>query len=311
MARLFGQDWTRDGLQHACPDPDALFGIEHMEITDGPARGQRVIRVEAGAGLRVELLPDRLCDIGAVWCNDVPFFWTGPGKQRPRGGSGANASLYGLLQTCGFDHIRAAETVNGTAYLQHGAMMQTPARILSAAARWTGDDCVFRVEAEAHHFTLGNGGLRLRRVIDVPLAGREIRIADEVEVIGRPIPVMAMYHVNLGLPFTGVGSSLRLNDRDLTQDALGADEITTRPSEPRSEVRLTATGGQEFRIDYTGSAFPVLQTLRDFSPGTGLICIEPATHERVSRSELVASGALVPSEPGTTHRYGAVLRFTA
>ncbi|MDF0599999.1 DUF4432 family protein [Psychromarinibacter sp. C21-152] len=309
MVRLFGEDWTRQDLERALPDPGALFGIEHLQVADGPARGQRVMRIEAGAGLRVELLPDRLCDIGAVWCDGVPYFWTGPNGAQTRLTSGTNGTLYGLLQTCGFDHIRAAETVDGTAYLQHGGMMQTPARILSAAARWSGDTCVFRIEAEARQFALGTGTLRLRREVEIPLGAREIRIADALDVIGQPVPVMAMYHVNLGLPLARGTSRLHLNGADLTESALGTDAITTRPSRPASQVTLGTPGGPTFRIDYDGGAFPVLQTLRNMSPGTGLICIEPATHERRRRADLIESGALVPSPPGTTHRFGAVLRF--
>ena len=79
---------------------------------------------------------------------------------------------------------------------------------MSARAIWDGDTCLYRIEAECAQFDLGRGALKLRRCIDIPLGGREIRVSDRVSVASGSVPVMAMYHVNLGFPFA-VDSSVR------------------------------------------------------------------------------------------------------
>lgn len=310
MTRLFGRDWSRADLERLIPDPDRLFGIEHLEVTDGPARGSRALRVEAGAGLRVEILPDRLCDLGAVWCGDVPFHWTGPMGAIDRTRSVGNTALYGLMQTCGFDHIRGPETIGERAYPQHGNMLSMPTMIVSARAIWEGDDCIYRIEAEAAQFDLGYGAMKLRRCIDIPLGQREIHVFDRVSVTSGKVPVMAMYHVNLGFPFAGEGNSLTLSGQDITGTALGADGITTRPCEAGQQiVRLASAHGPGFELGYDGGVLPIFQVLRNHAPGVGLICLEPATHERQSRTSLLAAGALRPSETGETLTFGVTMTF--
>ncbi|MGR3803721.1 DUF4432 family protein [Marinibacterium profundimaris] len=310
MTRLFGRDWTRAELERLIPDPDRLFGIEHLEVTDGPARGSRILRIEAGAGLRVDVLPDRLCDLGAVWCGDVPFHWTGPMSAIDRTRAVGNTALYGLMQTCGFDHIRAPETVDGQAYPQHGNMLSMPATVMSARAIWDGDTCLYRIEAECAQFDLGRGALKLRRCIDIPLGGREIRVSDRVSVASGSVPVMAMYHVNLGFPFAVDGTRLSLSGQDITGTALDADGITTRPSGPgQCQARLVSTLGPSLELGYDGGGLPIFQVLRNHAAGVGLICLEPATHERQSRASLQAQGALPPSEVGETLRFGVRITF--
>lgn len=310
MTRLFGRDWTRGELEKHIPDPDRLFGIEHLEVTEGPARGNRVLRVEAGAGLRLEILPDRLCDIGAVWCDDVPFHWTGPMGAIGRDRSGGNTVLYGLMQTCGFDHIRSAETVDGHTYPQHGNMLTMPATLVSARTFWEGDDCLFQIEAECGQFELGRAALKLRRCIEMPLGGREVRVFDRVSVTAGSLPVMAMYHINLGLPFACEGTKLTLSGEDITDTALGADGITTRPSGDGQRVaRLASPLGPVFDLGFDGRNLPIFQALRNYAPGVGLVCLEPATHERQSRASLLAEGALPPSHTGETLTFGVTMRF--
>jgi len=310
MIDLFGRKWTRAELERHFPDPERLFGIMHYTVSDGPACGNRVIRIEAGAGLRVDILPDRLCDIGAVWCNEVPFHWAGPMGAIDRNRAGGNTALFGLMQTCGFDHIRSAETIAGQSWPQHGNMLSLPATVLSARAFWHDEGCLFRIEAEAAQIDLGHGALKLQRRIDIPLAGRVIKVSDSVSVRTGSIPVMALYHVNLGFPFACDDARLLLSGNDITLSALDSDKISTRPSGVGPQIaRLQAPQGAVFELGFDGGALPVFQVLRNYAPGTSLVCLEPATHERQSRATLLANGALTPLALGETREYAITLGF--
>lgn len=313
MVRLFGRRLSRADVMRLLPDLSQLAGIRQFTVEDGPGRGMRVLQIDSGGGLRVDLLPDRTCDIGQVWCNAIPFCWINPmGTAAPKA-AGANNALSGLLSTCGFDHIRQPETDEGTSYPLHGRMMHVPAQVTSTETVWSGDECVFRVTAEATQFTLERGAIRLRRRIEVPLGGVSLRLHDEVEVLSGRMPVMAMYHINLGFPLVSPDSTVALGGKDITGDCMKESDIRVRRSGPgMTEVRLASGTGPQapaFMVSYDGDALPYLQTLRNKADGINLFCIEPATHDRVPRAELRKRGALTAVEQGSVSAFRLELGF--
>jgi len=308
---LFGRNWTRKELEYLIPDPDRLFGIRRVQQIEGNTRGSQTLQVDAGAGLKVEILLDRSCDIGAVWCDGVPFHWAGPLQTSfPTSQSVTNTTLYGLMQTCGFDHIRGAETVDGKSWPKHGSIINLPANLLTARALWAGDSCIYRIEAETVMYNLKEGGMKLHRIIEIPLGKREVKIFDEVKIISGNMPIMAMYHANLGFPFSSEGATLALDKKDITSKALDQDGITTHSTDNRKHIaRIISEYGPALDLEFDGSTFPVLQVLRNFKPGVGLVCLEPATHERLSRAVLMSEGDLPTVSTGESRCFGATFRF--
>jgi hypothetical protein len=230
------------------------------------------------------------------------------------------------MSTCGFDHIRQPEIDDGVGYPLHGGMMHQPTTILAAGPEWQDEACVFRVVAEATQFSLERGtAIRLRRTITVPLGGRSLALADDVTVLSGALPVMAMYHVNLGFPLAGPDSRLRLGDADVTDAALGSDGVRTRPTRPgrgddapAGDGRVTASlagsaapDAPRFDLTFDAGALPVFQTLRNARPGINLTCLEPATHERLPRAELRRRGDLEAVPAGTTRRLALTMAFHA
>ena len=65
MISIFGRNWTRAELECLIPDPDRLFGIKRVQQIEGGVRGSQTLQIDAGAGLKIEILLDRSCDIGA------------------------------------------------------------------------------------------------------------------------------------------------------------------------------------------------------------------------------------------------------
>ncbi len=309
--KLYGRNWKREELAALIPDIAKVAGIRQFTETDGPASGARLIQIDSGGGLRVELLPDRCCDIGQVWCNDVPFGWAGPIGMSGTDSVGESTTLSGLMSTCGFDHIRQPDTDEGRSYPLHGRMARMPARIVSCASDSDGDDCNFRVLAEATQFVLGLASVRLEREIVVPLGGRTLTLTDRVTVLSGSLPLMAMYHINLGFPLAGPGSHLSLCGTEIA-DALSPDGVRTRPSGAGPvEVVLAGCGEAppRYTLAYDGDALPCLQTLRNAAEGTNLFCIEPATHNKKPRAALRELGLLEPSSRGTTRVFSLHMVF--
>lgn len=68
MVMLFGQSFTKQELGRVFPDLLHVAGFKKLTMDDGAGRGTRLQQIDSGGGLRVDLLPDRCCDIGQVWC---------------------------------------------------------------------------------------------------------------------------------------------------------------------------------------------------------------------------------------------------
>ncbi|QJR20600.1 DUF4432 family protein [Pelagibacterium halotolerans] len=309
---LFGRQFSRDEIDALCPDITRLAGIRQFREDNGPGSGQRVIRIESGGGLGIELLPDRTCDIGQVWCNGTPFGWIGPiGTPDPSRLRG-NQPLSGLMSTCGFDHIRQPEEEGGTQFPQHGSMMHQASTIVAAGPVWEEENCVFRVVAECTQFALDRGGMRLCRTIDVPLGGQSLTLVDEVTVLIKPQPLMAMYHINLGYPLAEPESHLVLDGADLTGECLAQDGVLTRAAgNGRVTTSLSSPRtGAQFSVTFDADQLPVFQTLRNSTPGINLVCLEPATHERRTRAELRRDSALQPASVGAKKRFEIGMHFT-
>lgn len=285
MVNLLGRDWTRDELERALPDLQQIAGIRHYAVEDGPGRGARVLQIDSGGGLRIDVLPDRSCDIGAAWHRGTPFAWINPMDMPTPAAARNNTPLSGLMTTCGFDHVRQATTDEGRSYPQHGSAMHVPARILSAAPRWRGDDCELVIEAEVAQIRFDRGGVRLSRCITVPVGGQSVRVSDRVAVTSGAMPVMALYHINLGFPLINDDSVLTLDGDDVSGALTGPIQI--RPGV--REAKITAgrdAGAPCFGVRYSTGTLGFLQTFGNRGEGVNVFCLEPVTHDRLPRSTL-------------------------
>ncbi len=312
MVMLFGQAFTKQELGRIFPDLMQVAGFKKLTVDDGTGRGMRLLQIDSGGGLRIDLLPDRCCDIGQVWCDNIPFGWISPmGTSAPHA-IGENNTLSGLMATCGFDHIRQPETDEGRSFPLHGNMMNLPGEIIATDTVWDSDECLFRVKAEVTQFSLNHGAIRLQRHIYVPLGGRSLVISDRATVLSGNLPVMAMYHINLGFPAVTSTSKVSLNGSDISRESLAENNIKVRPSGAAvSEVELSAgtDAGARFRLKYDGRKLPFLQTLRNADQGINVLCIEPATHDRLPRTELRETGALAPTLRGGSHMFHLEMLF--
>ena len=289
--------------------------VRRVTLDDGVERGVRALAFSSGGGLDFWVLSDRSLDIGPVWWRGLPVAWQSmAGFRSPAlhdaeadGGHGYSRSNSGFLVTCGLDHIR--QPVDG--HPLHGRLPFTPARLTAYGEDWDRDVPVLFCEGEVMQFRAGGEALRLRRRIEVPIGGREIRIRDLVENLGAgAIPQASLYHFNLGYPAIGPGTTVTLGSQHLFTVAALADpsdepqSVSTPAGGDAQAVCAVATPGAGPTVTFTfaTSTLPHLQLWHDFRPHAGVLSIEPCTSAKTDGVEAV----LQPSE---SRRYEVTVSF--
>jgi hypothetical protein len=288
MVRAFGEDIGEAQLGALLGDVFQIASIRHMRFENGPEDGSRLIQIRNASGLCVELLPDRCLDVGQVWLNGVPFSWVGPGGLPPgSAGLDMDEALGGLMATCGFDHIRQPEEVDGTPYPLHGSMALKPARVLAASA----EVGAFVVKAEVRQTTLSGATFKMARRVTVPFDENRVLIEDKVSAVPAT-PIFGLYHINLGYPLITGKTRIAVEGSEANQLLDSEPRIRIAPA-PKREYAVSiesARSGTELRLDIKvdGAKLPYLQTYRRAEAGFNLFCVEPTTHDRKPHAELVA-----------------------
>ena len=291
-----------------------LASVRRIVLDDGPERGVRALSFSTGGGLDFWALSDRSLDIGPLWCAGVPLAWQSPaGFRSPAlhdpegdGGRGFNRSFSGFLVTCGLDHTRQPDGEHP----HHGRLPFTPARLTAYGESWDAPEPVLFCEGEVIQARYGGEALRLRRRIEAPIGGREIRVADEVENLGaEPCPQAMLYHFNLGYPAVRTGTEVRLGSTTLL-GPIALPDAGDRPTSanwPVTGDQATCVVGTPNRpgslsveFSFATRALPHLQVWRDLRPHAGIVAVEPCTSERTPDAR---SGPERPIAPGETRRY--------
>lgn len=298
--------------------------VRRITLDDGVERGVRALAFSSGGGLDFWVLADRSLDIGPLWWRGIPLAWQSmAGFRSPAlhhaeedGGHGYGRSNSGFVVTCGLDHIRQPIA----AHPLHGRLPFTPARLTAHGEDWDRDEPVLFCEGEVMQFRFGAEALRLRRRIEVPIGGNEIRIRDMVENLGaNETPQASLYHFNLGYPAIAPGSIVRLGSKQLLElaalpDASDQPESISYPagggewavctvSTPASAGHKSAAGnasaaGEGVMIAFTfrTDTLPYLQIWHDFRKHAGVLGIEPCTSAKSNGVEKIM-------QPAESRRY--------
>lgn len=305
-------------LRRLTGDLAQVASVRPVVLDDGPERGVRALAFRNGGGLDFWALTDRSLDIGLLWWRGGPVAFQSPtGFVHPalidregEGGRGFGRGFSGLLVTCGLDHIRQP----AAGQPMHGRFAYAPARLLSHGEDWDAEEPVLFATGEARQAAFGAETLVLRRRIEAPIGGAEIRIRDVVENRGRDeARHELLYHVNFGFPAACDGAVVRLDGRTLAGPATLADpaaipRAASRPlgDRDRATATLETPGGFVAAVEVAADTLPHLQIWQDLRPGAGVIAIEPCTS---ARTEAGGSAGGRPLGSGEARRYEIVLRF--
>jgi hypothetical protein len=291
-----------------------LASVRRIVLDDGPERGVRALAFSTGGGLDFWVLSDCSLDIGPLWWRGVSLAWQSPaGFRSPalhdpegEGGRGFNRSFSGFLVTGGLDHIRQPADDHPL----HGRLPFTPARLLSYGEDWDAAEPVLFCDGEVIQARYGGEALRLRRRIEAPIGGGEIRIEDTVESLGaEPCPQAMLYHFNLGYPAVRTGTEVRLGSTTLL-GPIALPDVGDRPASvswPVTGDRATCVvgtpaqpGSLSLEVSFATDTLPHLQIWRDLRPRAGIVAVEPCTSERTLDAR---SGPERPIAPGEARQY--------
>ncbi|NTJ42865.1 aldose 1-epimerase family protein [Agrobacterium larrymoorei] len=228
-------------------------------------------------------------------------------------------SLEGFLFTCGPDHIRHTEAIEGDTsgrkYPLHGSFSSHPAEITAWDVSEENALAVARVPV-----TLADGGTALlEREWRIDGESGDISLEDRVtNTSDTARPTFLMYHMNVAAKlfddavrlesssFNGGGFGWRFGE-----EPGGVFCVSAQAADGWAELKLgpiAAIGGRTLKVAFRNDTLPYLQMWRNQSDPANVLGIEPVSHRGVGREELRQAGEFNMLEPGQSRDYA--LRFS-
>jgi hypothetical protein len=304
------------GLRSKVGDLRQFASVRRITLDDGVEHGVRALAFSSGGGLDFWVLSDRSLDIGPLWWKGLPVAWQSmAGFRNPAlhsaeedGGRGYGRTSSGFVVTCGLDHIR--QPANG--HPLHGRLPFTPARVTAHGEDWDRDEPVLYCEGEVMQFRFQGEALRLRRRIEVPIGGCEIRFIDVVENLGATAsPQACLYHFNMGYPAVTTGTTVRLGAKELVKVTALPDPNSDTTSVsfpagegPRAVCTVSTPGVGDVVFDFATATLPHLQLWQDLRPHAGVLSVEPCTSAKIDGVEKII-------QPGEKRRYELRVAFNS
>jgi hypothetical protein len=245
MPNVYGQNYTRNEVERRVGAMDQLAGIRAATMSDGRARGTRILHVHTGSGLEFTAAVDRCLDIFDFRFNGRSLAWhSGTGVVAPAfyehdGPNWLRSFFGGMVTTCGLGNVGAPGEDEGRAYGLHGRIANSPAENVSWGAEWHGDDYVLWIRGDIRDARVFGPRLVLRRHISTALGSSTVVIEDTVENEGfEDEPFLLLYHTNGGFPLLDDGSEVRINGAVSAFDDAARQDMAnwTRATAPRHAV---------------------------------------------------------------------------
>jgi len=215
MAKLFGKEYTKQELLKKTGNLSQVAGMKEYTYNSGRGKGVDAIDVNAGE-LQFTVFKSRCLDIGQASFRGYPFGYISksglraPAYFHEKKAIGYLDSFYGgLLTTCGLNNIGNDCIVDGREYGVHGEIANIPAEMVSVKEYWDEDELFFEISGIVRHSRFYAEDLVLERKISTSLGSEKIIITDTIENRDfTRIPMMLLYHINLGFPFLDSQSEL-------------------------------------------------------------------------------------------------------
>lgn len=308
--------------------------IDRFVEDDGPGRGARRVRMITGAGLEVDMHPDRALDLGQVTYRGVPLAWMSPvGMMSPALAASSGSEWLrsfggGLLATCGLDTFGPPTLVDGVEYPQHGRVGVTPATMTRTEI--VGDQLI--VSGSIRQTTVFGENLVLNRTWSADLGGTTLRLTDVVRNDGlTDAGHMVLYHVNVGWPLLDDSAVLDVGSREVTPRDEDARSGAGRwhQIEPPLEGYREQVFGHDFRdhgiatvsidnaaldlrleLAFDSATLPALHQWKMSGEGHYVMGLEPVNvNTFAGRAGAAAAGVLPTLRRGRAVTYSLELRF--
>lgn len=215
MAKLFGKEYSRVDLLKKTGNLSQVVGMREVTHRSGRAKGVDAIDVNAG-DLKFTVIPSRCLDIGEASFKGFPFGYISKSGLRSSKyfvedkGKGFLDSFYGgLLTTSGLNNIGADCVVDGREFGVHGEIANIPAEMISKKMFWEEDELFFEISGIIRHSRFYAEDLVMERKILTSMGSNKLTITDTIENLDfKPVPLMLLYHINIGFPFLDAESKL-------------------------------------------------------------------------------------------------------
>jgi hypothetical protein len=271
----------------------------------------------AALGPRLMLDETSVLDIGSCLVNDIDI---APGRAIPDDGDPRiDHSLEGFLFTCGPDHIRHPEAIEGHAragnYPLHGSFSSHPAEIVFWDVQGGDAECRAQVPID----TAAGGRALLERHWRIDGATGEVHLQDKLTNTGKTrMARVHMYHMNIGAwlfdDAVHLAGHMLENKRMPWDFGPEPGSVFCVPARREGETwaafalgPIAALGGATLKVWFKTDTLPYLQLWRNQAAPAHVLGIEPVSHRLASRKELNDSGELQWLLPGESADYA--LRF--
>ncbi|HWS41539.1 MAG TPA: aldose 1-epimerase family protein [Pseudoflavonifractor sp.] len=196
-----------------------VCGVEEHRLVGGRGDGMRLFEVRNGLGLEFTVSADRCADLSRLSflgrnCGFFsmsgyvhPSYYDGVGKGSEKSFTG------GFLATCGLSNVGAPCVDEGEDLPLHGAVGNLPAERIF----WDMDEENITIKAVVAHGGFFADKLVLTRTITCSRTENTLRLSDRVKNVGdRTVPLMLLYHINLGYPLLSERARLYIPSAQVT-----------------------------------------------------------------------------------------------
>ena len=236
----------------------------------------------------------------------------------------------GRLVTCGLTHVGPPERDAKTGEFRdlHGLYTRMRASEPSISGAWDGDDYVMRLTATIAEGWLHGYQLRLTRTYELSLTAPEIRLHDVVaNLTDKPVPLMILYHFNMGYPMVRVGTRLAAAGATFPRDDEARKGLATwwdyseaqsgyveqvffhhvQAQDGWTEVALVTGDALALGFRYNADALPYLTQWKNLRQGMYVHGVEPGNCIPEGRNAAEQHGRLDLLGAGETRDMGQVV----
>jgi hypothetical protein len=219
---------NRKDIEKHSVDIRQFIGMRESTLPNG----MRVIDAHNSSGLTLTLLPDRGMDIFSASYKGMPLTWINQGAPFPPDGGLEWLRQFngGLLTTCGLTHVGPPEHDDQTNEFRdiHGHYSRLRAFDISVRGSWTSSNYEMKLTAELAQSRLHGEQLAVTRRYNWKLGEPRVNIVDFItNHSDKPVPLMVLYHFNMGYPIVQSGTELAVASDVYTRDDVAKDGVNT------------------------------------------------------------------------------------
>ena len=296
-------------------NPLQLCTLRHVTVSEGKAKGTRIIEVKTAGGLELDVLPDAGLDIGQCRFKGINMSWMSkngydsPAAISPYETEFVNTFPGGLLYTCGLRSAGPANRDGGEWHPLHGRYHSLPAE--QVCAENTGDEII--IKGVIRETALFGHVLEVKRSIRIPVFGASVTVEDTVtNLTPRDEEIMQIYHCNFGYPLLSEKARLILPEEretiprtEFAKTGLGRECEFDKPIDGEEERVFFQKMKKEFRaklenpelginmtISWSGDTLPILSQWRSMASGDYVLGLEPTNCYIMGRHDERENGTL-------------------